>query len=99
MTSIDELRLEINKIKKRNQRVEADKTWETSWTRKIIILFLTYLVIVIFFSFAQLPKPFLNAIVPSIAFVLSTLTIPLVKKWWLKKQNRKNIKTNKRNFI
>ncbi|HBV57754.1 MAG TPA: hypothetical protein DEB73_00555 [Candidatus Magasanikbacteria bacterium] len=84
MPSIEELQLEIETIKKRNQRVESDKAWETCWTRKIIILFLTYIVIVIFFFFAQLPKPFINAIVPAIAFALSTLTVPLFKKWWLK---------------
>ena len=25
-----------------------------------------------------------NAIIPSVAFVLSTLTVPLFKNWWLK---------------
>ena len=85
MPSIEELQLEIEEIKKRNQRVEADKAWETSWTRKIVISILTYIVIVVFFYFAGLPKPFINAIVPAIAFVLSTLTVPLFKKWWLKR--------------
>jgi hypothetical protein len=85
MATFEELQLEIEEIKKRNQRVEVDKAWETSWTRKIVISILTYIVIVIFFYFAQLPKPFINAIIPSIAFVLSTLTVPLFKKWWLKK--------------
>lgn len=85
MPSIEELQLEIEEIKKRNQRVEADKAWETSWTRKIVVSVLTYIVIVVFFYFAELPKPFISAIVPAIAFVLSTLTVPLFKKWWLKK--------------
>jgi len=85
MPRIEELQLEIEEIKKRNQRVEADKAWETSWTRKIVVSVLTYIVIVVFFYFAGLPKPFINAIVPAIAFVLSTLTVPLFKKWWLKK--------------
>ena len=84
MATIEELQLEVEEIKKRNQRVEIDKTWETSWIRKLIILILTYIVIVIFFFFAKLQKPFINAIVPSIAFIISTLTVPLFKKWWLK---------------
>jgi uncharacterized membrane-anchored protein len=88
MPSLEELTNEIEIIKKRNQRVEADKAWETSWIRKIIILILTYIVIVVFFYFAQLPKPFINAIVPALAFVLSTLTVPLFKKWWLKRYNK-----------
>jgi hypothetical protein len=85
MPTIEELQLEIERIKERNQRVETDKAWETSWTRKITILLLTYVVIVIFFIFAGLPKPFINAVVPSLAFVLSTLAISPIKKWWLKK--------------
>ena len=89
MPSLEELQLDIEAIKQRNRRVEADKAWETSWTRKVIILLLTYAVIVIFFYFAQLPQPFANAIVPSVAFVLSTLTVPLFKKWWLKRVHRK----------
>lgn len=84
MATLEELQLEIEKIKKRNQRVEADKAWETSWTRKIVISISTYIVIVVFFYFAGLPKPFINAIVPAVAFVLSTLTVPLFKKWWIK---------------
>ena len=31
------LEKEIESIKKRNKRVELDKAWETSWTRKICI--------------------------------------------------------------
>ena len=85
MTSMEELKKEIDEIKTRNKRVEADKAWETSWTRKFLILILTYIVIVIFFFGSKLPEPFVNAVVPSVAFLLSTMTIPLFKKWWLNK--------------
>jgi len=74
---------EIELIKQRNKRVEADKAWETSLFRKIIIAIFTYVVIVVFFYFAGLPKPFTNSIVPALAFVLSTLTLPFFKKIWL----------------
>ncbi len=88
MPTLEELQLEIEDIKKRNQRVEVDKAWETSWTRKIVISAFTYVVIVTFFYFAGLSKPFINAIVPALAFILSTLTVPLCKKWWMKKKNK-----------
>jgi len=84
MTTLEELKSEIELIKSRNKKVEADKAWETSRIRKLIIVILTYLVVVIFFFAARLPEPFINAIVPSMAFVLSTLTVPLFKKWYLK---------------
>lgn len=83
--TLDELKKEIDEIKSRNKRVEADKAWETSWTRKLLILTLTYIVIVIFFLVTNLPNPFINAIIPSVAFILSTLSIPLFKKWWINK--------------
>lgn len=86
MTSLEQLQQEIEEIKTRNKRVELDKAWETSWTRKLIVLLLTYVVVVAFFFAARLPDPFANAVVPSVAFVLSTLTIPLFKRWWMKKQ-------------
>lgn len=82
MTTIDELQQQIDEIKNRNGRVEADKAWETSGTRRIIIFVFTYLVITIFFYFADLANPFRNAVVPSVAFVISTLTIPIIKRWW-----------------
>ena len=43
-----DLENEIAKIKERNKRVELDKAWETSWTRKICICILTYIVVVIY---------------------------------------------------
>ena len=37
---IEDLKKEIENIKERNKRVELDKKWETSWTRKICICIL-----------------------------------------------------------
>lgn len=83
MNTLKNIKDSIKKIIERNRRVEADKAWETSWARKIIIALLTYAVIVIFFYFAGLPDPFKNSIVPALAFVVSTLTLPLFKKIWI----------------
>lgn len=88
MTTIEELQKEVDQIKIRNARVEADKAWESSWARKLLILVLTYLVIVIFFHVSKLGNPFVNAIVPSIGFFLSTLTVPFCKNLWLEKYNK-----------
>ena len=43
-----ELEKQLNEIKKRNQRVELDKKWETSYTRRIFIMLITYFVVVIY---------------------------------------------------
>lgn len=77
--TIEELKNEIDEIKERNKRVDLDKAWETSWTRRLLILVLTYFVVVIFFFVAKLPDPFVSSLVPTLGFFLSTLTIPWVK--------------------
>ena len=82
-----EKRLET--IEQRNKKVELDKAWEASWTRRIIIAILTYLIIVLFFYFAQFPKPFINSIVPTVGFILSTLSLPFFKRLWLKYRIKK----------
>ena len=61
---------EIEKINHRNKRVEVDKAWEISLFRKIVIAVLTYFVVVLFFIFAELPNPFVNAVVPTLGFLL-----------------------------
>lgn len=89
MITIQNLEEEINKIKERNRRVETEKMWETSWTRRIIISTFTYLVISLFFLFAGVSQPFTGAIVPALAFILSTASVPIFKKFWLKYINKK----------
>ena len=81
--TLEQLQAEIAEIKARNKRVEKDKAWETSWVRKVLIAVLTYAVVVVFFFFAKLPEPFINAIVPAVAFLLSTMSMSFFKKWWL----------------
>ena len=83
MATIQNLEKEINKIKERNKRVESDKAWEISWTRKILIAGFTYLVIAIFFLFAGVINPFITAIVPAVAFILSTVSLSFFKNFWL----------------
>ena len=74
---------EIETIKERNKRVERDKAWEISKTRRIIIALMTYIVIVIFLWSINAPRPWLNAIVPTVGFILSTLTLPFFKQFWV----------------
>jgi len=78
------LEARVAKIEKRNARVEADKAWETSYTRRALLALFTYLAIGIYFSAIGVPNPWLNAIVPAVAFMLSTLSLPFFKKIWLR---------------
>ena len=90
MATIKELEREIAKINERNSRVEADKAWETSKTRKLIITAFTYLAIALYMQAIRLPYPWLNAIVPTAGFLLSTLTLPTFKRLWISRSFRKD---------
>jgi len=79
-----EFREELIRIKERNLRVEADKAWETSKTRRGLITALTYIVIVLFLIYANVEDPYLVALIPALGYLLSTLTLPFLKGWWIK---------------
>ena len=82
---IKDLENEIEKIKERNKRVELDKAWETSWTRRICIMVLTYIVVVLYtFVIDKVSNIWLSSLVPVIGFTLSTLSLGLVRKIWEK---------------
>lgn len=79
----------VEAIEERNLRVEADKAWETSFSRRSLIAAFTYLSIALYFLVIGLPSPWLNAIVPTVGFLLSTLTLPFLKKLWIGRRNGK----------
>ena len=74
----------LNKIEERNKRVGLDKAWETSFIRILSISFITY--IAAFFALYSIgaSKPYLNALIPVLGFILSTQSIPIIKKYWIK---------------
>lgn len=90
MSEISELKSEIEKIKERNIKVEKDKAWETSWIRKIVIALTTYLVMTLFMWSINVEKPYINAIVPTLGYLLSTASLDIIKSWWLKQKENKS---------
>lgn len=81
MASLEE---RIAKVEARNEEKEKDKAWEISFTRKAILVALTYLAIGLYLQTVGIADPWINSVVPSIGFTLSTLSLPLFKKLWLK---------------
>ncbi len=83
---LEDLKKEIENIKQRNKKVELDKKWETSWTRKICIMILTYIVVITYsYVIRNYDNIFLSSLVPVIGFTLSTLSLKVVRKNWEKK--------------
>lgn len=87
MKEIEELKSEIERIKERNKRVELDKAWETSWVRRILIAVLSYLVVGYTFAFFGMPMPWNSAFIPTIAYLISTTSLGIVKTWWIKRRD------------
>lgn len=80
-----EIEKEIVEIKERNKRVELDKAWETSFTRKICICILTYIVVIIYSLLIQkISNVLLSSLVPVIGFTLSTLSLRVIRSIWEK---------------
>lgn len=83
MTPLEE---RLQAIEDRNHKVDADKAWETSTFRKVSILVITYAVAVVVMYTIGVGDVFFNALIPTIGFFLSTLTMPALKRWWLQKK-------------
>jgi len=87
--TLEELENEIEKLKERNKKVEGNKAWETSWSRKVLLFIFTYLAIGLYINAIGIERPWLNAVIPSFGFLLSTLTLPFFKSLWEKYIYRK----------
>lgn len=83
---VEQLKARVTALETRNKRVEMDKAWETSGTRKVAVVAVTYLVVLAFLFIIGNDKPFINAIVPSLGFFLSTLVVGGLKKQWVKRR-------------
>ena len=79
-----DLEKRVTAIEKRNAKVEQDKAWETSWTRRIALAVLTYIVVASYLFVAENESPLINAFVPAIGFLLSTLVLQRIRDLWKK---------------
>lgn len=80
----------VEDILKRNHRVELDKAWETSKVRRAIIAFATYVTASVFLLLIGNDRPLMNALVPAGGYLFSTLSLRIVKKWWIRRYGSSN---------
>jgi len=83
---MDSLEQRIQRIEERNKSVEIEKAWETSWTRTGLVAAFTWITMGVFLSFTDVGSPWLSAIVPALGFVLSSLSMPYLKRVWSRKR-------------
>ncbi|MBP7773946.1 hypothetical protein KA071_02540 [Candidatus Gracilibacteria bacterium] len=72
----------IAEIESRNARVQNDKAWETSFTRKATIALMTYFIIGFYIGFLGNEFWYLHALVPTCGYLLSTLALPMMRNMW-----------------
>ena len=80
---------EIEEIKARNKKVEADKAWETSLFRKILISSFTYIITAIVFYLIGVKNYLASALMPTTGYFLSIQSLPFIKEWWVENRYRK----------
>ena len=77
-------------LETRNKRVELDKAWETSVARRVLVAVVTYGLIALYLWFIGVSEIWVNAIVPTVGFLLSTLTLGWCKQWWIAGKAKRN---------
>lgn len=79
---IQKLEKEVELIKERNLRVQADKAWEVSWTRRLFIAVASYVIAGVWMVLINDTFPWLKAFVPAAGYLLSVQSLPFIKRWW-----------------
>ncbi|MCA9381372.1 hypothetical protein KC678_03845 [Candidatus Dojkabacteria bacterium] len=74
----------VEKLNLLNRYSEMQDEWDKSLTRIVLVVVFTYLFVVLFMYFLGVENPIINALLPAGAYILSTRTIPYVKKIWIK---------------
>jgi hypothetical protein len=81
---MQEFQQQLEEIKARNKKVEIDKAWEKSKTRIVSIAILTYFIAAAWLYTIGVYNYWLSALLPALGFVLSTQSLPFIKRWWVK---------------
>ncbi len=73
----------IASILERNKRVEAEKAWEVSFTRRLFLMLLIYLTAAVLLWMTNEQNFLLLSLIPALGYLLSTLSLPWVKRLWM----------------
>ncbi len=75
---MSDLEERVRIIEERNHRVESDKAWEISWTRRILISVVTCIA-----ALVLLHGNLWETAVAVLGYLLSTFSMPIIKKMWV----------------
>jgi len=83
----------IAAVQERNRKVEIQKAWEISLTRRAFIACMTYATAFIYMAFGlhePADQAFLHAFVPAGGYILSTYSLPFLKNRWIARKFGQN---------
>lgn len=80
---IKEIKKELGAIRERNERVEGDKAWEVSGFRVGSITVGMYIIASAALYAIGNDFPLRNALIPAIGYLLSTQSLPFIKRNWI----------------
>ena len=83
-----EIQKRVEIIEERNIRVEADKAWESSVTRAVLLFGVTYVAVVGYFLILGEEKPFIIALEPAAGVFLSGFIFSRVKRAWISRYTK-----------
>lgn len=81
--ALKELSGKISTMNHRNRIRDFSKEFEGSLFRIIVIMILTYAVLSTYMLLADLDRPWISAIVPTVGFQLSTVSLPSIKNCYV----------------
>lgn len=76
------LEARVAAIQSRNERVESHKAWETGRARLLSITVITYVTMLLVFAVIGSGRPYIDALVPTTGFFLSTLSLSFVRRFF-----------------
>lgn len=81
----------LSAIQERNRKVEIQKAWETSFTRRACIACVTYVIASLYMHFGLgIPDAYLHAFVPTGGYLLSTFGLPVIRDVWVRRTFKHN---------
>ncbi len=91
---LEKIEQQLELIKQRNAKVQADKAWEVSAIRISAICVITYLVAATVLALIGAQRFLLSALIPVLGFFLSTQSLPVIKRWWIERYKRTHMETH-----
>jgi hypothetical protein len=89
---MDNFEERLTAIEDRNIRVTYDKAWETSKTRRALISLVTYICAFILLNILGHEGAWKHAFVPVMGYLVSTFSLPPIKKIWIKQRIKRGLK-------